>query len=88
MDRLNKRVRSTTSANAPNISHAAAAKPSDANPARTPTAVAIPITAAISAAHHNFRTAGQSSARFHGSTGPIDIAANKGIASGNTVAWK
>ena len=51
-------------------------------------AVAMPTMAAISAAHHSLRSAGQSSARFHGSTGPSDMAANNGSASGNTVALK
>ena len=48
----------------------------------------MPIAAAMSAAHHSLSNAGQSSARFHGSTGPSDIARNSGTASGNTVDWK
>ena len=48
----------------------------------------MPINVAISAAHHSFSSAGQSSARFHGSTGPSDMATNSGMASGNTVLWK
>ncbi len=84
----NSRVRSTSSASAPTISQADAAKPSAASPACSPSSAAMPTSTAISAAHHSFASAGQSSARFHGSTGPSDIAANSGIASGNTVAWK
>src|SRR5271165_6196013 len=84
----NSRVRSTSSASAPAISQADAAKPSAARPACRPSAAAMPMSVAISAAHHNFSSAGHSSARFHGSTGPSDMATNSGMASGNTVAWK
>ena len=48
----------------------------------------MPIAAATNAAHHSRIRAGAKAARFHDSTGPIDIAKNSGIASGSTVELK